>query len=48
MQTVEAVKILTGLDKPFVDRILLWEGLWTSFDIVAVERNPQCPVCGTG
>ncbi len=48
LQTVEAVKILTGLDKPFVDRILLWEGLWTSFDIVAVERNPQCPVCGTG
>jgi len=47
LQTVEAVKILTGLDKPFVDRILLWEGLWTSFDIVAVERNPQCPVCGT-
>ena len=48
LQAVEAVKILLGLDKPLVDKILLWEGLWTSFDVVAVERNPQCPVCGTG
>lgn len=48
LQAVEAVKILLGLDKPLVDKILLWEGLWSSFDMVAVERNPQCPVCGTG
>lgn len=47
LQAVEAVKILLGLDKPLVDKILLWEGLWSSFDVVAVERNPQCPVCGT-
>lgn len=47
LQAVEAVKILLGLDKPLVDRILLWEGLWSSFDVVAVERNPQCPVCRT-
>jgi len=47
LQTVEAIKILLGLDKPLVDKILLWEGLWSSFDVVAVERNPQCPVCGT-
>ncbi len=47
LQAVEAVKILLNLDKPLVDKILLWEGLWSSFDVVAVERNPQCPVCGT-
>lgn len=47
LQAVEAIKILLGLDKPLVDKILLWEGLWSSFDVVAVERNPQCPVCGT-
>ncbi len=47
LQAVEAVKILLGLDKPLVDKILLWEGLWSSFDVVAVERNPQCPACGT-
>jgi len=47
LQAVEAVKVLLGLDKPLVDKVLLWEGLWTSFEVVAVERNPQCPVCGT-
>ncbi|MEJ5311879.1 MAG: HesA/MoeB/ThiF family protein [Anaerolineae bacterium] len=47
LQAVEAVKILLRLDKPLVDKILLWEGLWTSFEVVTVERNPQCPVCGT-
>ncbi len=47
LQAVEAVKILLRLDKPLVDKIVLWEGLWTSFEVVTVERNPQCPVCGT-
>lgn len=47
LQAVEAIKILLGLDKPLVDKILLWEGLWVSFDVVTIERNPQCPVCGT-
>jgi molybdopterin/thiamine biosynthesis adenylyltransferase len=46
LQAVEAVKILLNLDRPLVDKILLWEGLWNSFDVVEVERNPQCPVCG--
>jgi len=47
LQAVEAIKILLSLDKPLVDKILLWEGLWNSFDVVEVERNPRCPVCGT-
>ncbi len=47
LQAVEVIKILLDLDKPLVDKILLWEGLWVSFDVVEVERNPQCPVCGS-
>ncbi|HOU13238.1 MAG TPA: HesA/MoeB/ThiF family protein [Anaerolineae bacterium] len=46
LEALEAVKILLNLDKPLVDRILLWEGLAGAFDIVTVERNPDCPVCG--
>jgi molybdopterin/thiamine biosynthesis adenylyltransferase len=47
LQAVEAIKILLGLDKPLIDKVLLWEGLWNAFDIVEVECNAQCPVCGT-
>ena len=48
LEAVEAVKVLLGLDTPLVDRMLLWEGLESTFDVVSVERNPHCPVCGTG
>ncbi len=47
LEALEAVKILLDLDKPLVDKILLWEGLSGAFDIVSVDRNPDCPVCGT-
>jgi molybdopterin/thiamine biosynthesis adenylyltransferase len=46
LEALEAVKILLGLDKPLIDKILLWEGLSGAFDIVSVDRNPDCPVCG--
>lgn len=47
LQATEAIKVLVGAGEPLVDRILLWEGLSGTFDIVQLERNPQCPVCGT-
>lgn len=46
LEALEAVKILLDLEKPLVDKILLWEGLSGAFDIVSVDRNPDCPVCG--
>jgi adenylyltransferase/sulfurtransferase len=46
LQAVEALKILLGIGEPLVNRILLWEGLVGSFDIVSFDRNPDCPVCG--
>ena len=48
LEAIEAVKVLLGLETPLVDKILLWEGLWGTFDVVGVERNPECPVCGAG
>lgn len=46
LEALEAVKILLGLDKPLSDKILLWEGLSGAFDLVSIDRNPGCPVCG--
>jgi len=47
LEALEAVKILLNLDRPIVDKILLWEGLSGAFDMVNVDRNPDCPVCGS-
>ncbi len=46
MEALEAIKVLLGIGEPLTDRILLWDGLHSTFDLVAVKRNPACPVCG--
>lgn len=46
LEAQEALKILLGIGEPLSDRILLWEGTHALFDIVSLERNPDCPVCG--
>ena len=47
LEALEAVKVLLNLEMSMVDKILIWEGLWGSFEVVSVDRNLQCPVCGT-
>jgi len=47
LQAVEAIKILVGIDTPFMDKLLLWEGRSMTFDIVSLARDPKCPVCGS-
>jgi len=46
LQAVEALKILLGIGEPLVDKLLLWEGAQMAFDIISLERDPHCPVCG--
>jgi adenylyltransferase/sulfurtransferase len=48
LQAMEAIKLLLDVGEPLVDRLLIWEGMLQSFDMIAVERNPDCPVCGEG
>ena len=46
LQAVEAIKLLTGLGEPLVDRLLVLDALameWRSFRL---RRDPACPVCG--
>jgi adenylyltransferase/sulfurtransferase len=42
----EAIKVLLGIGKPLVGRLLTYDGLEGTFRTVRVHRNPQCPVCG--
>ncbi|MBN1249016.1 MAG: ThiF family adenylyltransferase, partial [Anaerolineae bacterium] len=46
LQAVEALKILLDAGEIMTNRLLLWDGLHTSFDLVTFERSPECPVCG--
>jgi molybdopterin/thiamine biosynthesis adenylyltransferase len=46
IQAAEAVKILSGLGKTLKNKILLFDSLEMEFNIIDIERNPQCPTCG--
>ncbi len=41
----EAIKVLLGIAPSLVDRILLWDGLHNSCEVIAVSRDPACNVC---
>jgi molybdopterin/thiamine biosynthesis adenylyltransferase/rhodanese-related sulfurtransferase len=46
LQASEALKILLGTGETLEGRLLLFDALHTTFDEVAIRRNPECPVCG--
>jgi molybdopterin/thiamine biosynthesis adenylyltransferase len=47
LQAMEALKIILGVGKPLTDHILVWDGLTTCFEVVAVEAAPECPTCAS-
>jgi adenylyltransferase/sulfurtransferase len=46
IQAVEAIKLITGIGKPLVGRILLFDALAMEFTSVKLRWDPNCPVCG--
>jgi sulfur-carrier protein adenylyltransferase/sulfurtransferase len=46
IQGAEALKVVLGIGRPLIGRLLLYDALAGSFDEVAVRRDPGCPVCG--
>jgi len=46
LQSIEAVKILLGLDGILKERLLIFDGRNLSFREIKVKRNPACAVCG--
>jgi molybdopterin/thiamine biosynthesis adenylyltransferase len=46
IQGSEALKLVLGIGRPLVGRLLLYEALDGSFSEVAVRRDLACPVCG--
>lgn len=46
LQAVEAIKLLTGIGKPLVGRLLLFDALDLSWRELKLKRDPDCPACG--
>jgi sulfur-carrier protein adenylyltransferase/sulfurtransferase len=46
IQSTEVLKLVLGIGRPLIGRLLLYDALESSFDEVAVQRDPACPVCG--
>jgi len=46
VQATETVKLLTGVGKPLVGRLLLYDALGMTFRELKLKRDPECPVCG--
>ena len=47
IQATETLKLLLGIGEPLVGRLLLIDALGARFRTVRLERDPQCPACGT-
>jgi molybdopterin/thiamine biosynthesis adenylyltransferase len=45
LEATEALKVLLGVGEPLVDRLMIWDGLHMSFDLVRFDRDPECPAC---
>lgn len=47
LEALEAIKILTGLGKPFIGKLLIFDGSDLSFQTIPIQRSPSCPVCSS-
>ncbi len=46
LQATEAIKLILGIGKPLIGRMILYDGLEMTFDTIKLRKNPNCPVCG--
>ena len=47
IQATEALKQILGIGRLLTDRLLVYDALTLTFREVAVQRHPQCPLCGS-
>ena len=46
LQATEAIKLLLGVGRSLVGRLLLFDALTMRFDELRLARDPACPLCG--
>lgn len=45
LEAMEALKFLTGTGETLAGRLLVMEGAEPSFDVIEIEKDPDCPAC---
>jgi adenylyltransferase/sulfurtransferase len=45
VQAAEAIKLLLGIGKPLIGRLLLFDALEMEMEEMKLRRNPACPAC---
>ncbi len=46
IQATETVKLILGVGKPLVGRLVLYDALQMHFRELKLRKDPQCPICG--
>lgn len=46
LQANEALKLILGIGKPLVGKLLVFDALTTEFNIVKLRKDKKCPLCG--
>ena len=46
IQALEAIKLVVGFGESLIGRLLLFDGRKLQFRELALEKDPECPVCG--
>jgi molybdopterin/thiamine biosynthesis adenylyltransferase len=46
LQATEVLKLLLGVGRPLVGRLLVFDALDSTFTELSFERDPACPACG--
>ncbi|WP_435016795.1 molybdopterin-synthase adenylyltransferase MoeB [Tundrisphaera sp. TA3] len=46
VQATEAVKLILGVGRPLIGRLLLYDALDMTFREMKVRKSPRCPICG--
>lgn len=46
LQATEAIKLILGKGDPLIGRLLTFDALETSFRVLRVGRDAECPACG--
>ena len=47
IQATETIKLILGIGEPLVGRFLIFDALRMKFRELKLQKDPDCPVCGT-
>ena len=48
LQATEVIKLVLGIGRPLIGRLLMYDALETEFRELRLSRDPSCPMCGPG